>query len=284
MKNLIFAGCSFTHAPDSWAHCSNPWRDESGMDPAAQADIEKQTNAYTRTEHSANRPGETHVEKMYAQRLTAYTPDKIIDFKPEHIWDGVKKLPKDQFSINILGSGANSNTDIARNVIHFIENFSGEVDTCIFQITAFQRQTKFVEWVDVDPLDTCFVHTHYDDICFEKLQNAVETDEDEWNGIEAIEALQNLTTFCQANNIVIKYFHGWDNLPSTMMGTYFSKKYMKYISPNLLTRTNIITEGVNNLHPHSVFQYEDLHPSTLAHINFWNTIIHPYIVGGWYLR
>tara|TARA_B110000908_G_scaffold115702_1_gene135705 strand:+ start:350 stop:1186 length:837 start_codon:yes stop_codon:yes gene_type:complete len=276
MKNLIFAGCSFTHAPDSWAHCSNPWRDERNK---TQAEIEQKTKAYTRTEFGGTRQSQTHVEKMYADRLIDYPPNRIRNFKPEHIWDDVKKLPKDQFSINILGSGANSNTDIARSVIHFIENFSGEVDTCIFQITGFSRQTKFVEWVDVDPADPHYIHTHYDDICFNKLEKHQASPDDDWHCIEAIEALQNLTTFCKANNVNIKYFHGWDNRPGGASEfNYFTKKYMRYVEPNLLTSSNILDIASRTLKPNEVFQHNDGHPSTLSHKHFWNTIIYPYIV------
>jgi hypothetical protein len=43
MIRLAFSGCSFTHAPDSWAHVSNPWVHLEGK----KEEIEKRTNRYT---------------------------------------------------------------------------------------------------------------------------------------------------------------------------------------------------------------------------------------------
>ena len=41
MKKIVFTGCSFTHAPDSWAHVSNPWIYTQG----SKDEIEKRNNS-----------------------------------------------------------------------------------------------------------------------------------------------------------------------------------------------------------------------------------------------
>jgi hypothetical protein len=274
MKKIIFTGCSFTQAPDSWAHISNPWIYD---DTHNKHDIEKQNNSYTHIEFSRTDQTLIHLKDMYFSRCQAYGEEKSQNFDPTTILRRVAKLPKLKYQLHIMGSGANSNVDNVRRVIHFIENNVEDINAIIFQITADNRYNKLHDSDSEQAINNGwykdrFLFTAYDDIYFEKITEYA----NEEYMVHSIEALQNLTTFSKAHNITLKYFHGWDNFDYDNRSEYIKKKYNTYVLPNLLTETTIIDYAKHILHPNDVFQYNDLHPSTLAHRMFWNDIVYPF--------
>ena len=81
MIRLAFSGCSFTHAPDSWAHVSNPWVHLEGK----KEEIEKRTNSYTHIEFSGRvSDALEHVKEQYKYRCHAYGIGKTanLEFRP----------------------------------------------------------------------------------------------------------------------------------------------------------------------------------------------------------
>ena len=274
MKKILFTGCSFTHAPDSWAHISNPWIYDNTHDKHT---IEQQNNSYTHIEFSSTDQTLIHLKDMHYARCKEYGEEKSKNFEPADILRRVSRLPKLKYQLHIMGSGANSNVDNVRKVVHFIENDVADIDAIVFQITADNRSNKLHNF-DSEKVNSNgwhkdrFLFTKYDDIYFEKTTEHNNTD----YSVFSIEALQNLTTFAKAHNIIIKYFHGWDNFDYESRLDYIKKKYDRYVLPNLLTDTTIIDYAKHVLHPNDVFQFNDLHPSTLAHKIFWNDIVYPF--------
>ena len=278
MIRLAFSGCSFTHAPDSWAHVSNPWVHLEGK----KEEIEKRTNSYTHIEFSGRvSDALEHVKEQYKYRCDAYGIGKTANFHPDIIFKDAKLLDPSQYEINILASGANSNADNVRRMIYFIENSADKIDAIIFQITAVNRMTSLLE-----PNEKYKAHptehyqwSFYDDIVFEKQVHFHERLTDACAmEVESVESLQYLTMFAKANNIKLKFFHGWDNFdyPGTM--NYITRKYDMYVRPNLLTEDDIPNYASKFLKSRDVFQYQDAHPSTLAHILWWNDVIHPFCI------
>lgn len=276
MKKILFTGCSFTHAPDSWAHVSNPWiyTDES------KDEIQQRNNSFTHVEFLETAQTIQHYEWHYKIRCKEFGEEKSVNFKPENILNGVKHLPKEEYQIHILASGGNSNIDNVRKIIHFYENDIDDLDTIIFQITSDNRANQVRDYAKNDSrnfiyraVDHAFWYSKHDDVMFEKIPRII-------NGVEgpvlSIEALQHLVYFAKANNITLKFFHGWDNFNSNSNFKYILKKYQKYVIPNLLTPTSIIDYAKTRLAPNDVFQHDDLHPSSLSQKLFWNEVVYPY--------
>jgi hypothetical protein len=276
MIRLAFGGCSFTHAPDSWAHVSNPWAHLEGK----KEEIEKRTNSYTHIEFIGNvSHALEHVEEQYKYRCHAYGIKKTANFHPDIIFKGAKRLDPSQYEINILASGANSNADNVRRMIYFLENSVDKIDAIVFQITAVNRMTSLLEpnqKYKSNPKED-FQWSIYDDIVFEKQVHFHEQHTSDCAmEVESIESLQYLTMFAKANNIKLKFFHGWDNFPYPGTMNYVTRKYDMYVRPNLLTNDDIPNYASRFLKPRDVFQYQDSHPSTLSHILWWNDYIRPY--------
>ena len=278
MIRLAFSGCSFTHAPDSWAHVSNPWVHLEGN----KEEIEKRTNSYTHVEFSGNVfQSLEHVKQQYKQRCHAYGIGKTANFHPDIIFNDAKLLDPSQYEINILASGANSNADNVRRMIYFIENSADKIDAIIFQITSVNRMTSLLEPNEkykATP-DEQYQWSFYDDIVFEKQIHFHERYTQHCAmEVESVESLQYLTMFAKANNIKLKFFHGWDNYDYPGSMAYVWKKYDMYVRPNLLTEDDIPNYASKFLKPRDVFQYQDSHPSTLSHILWWNDVIHPFCI------
>ena len=278
MIRLAFSGCSFTHAPDSWAHVSNPWVHLEGN----KEEIEKRTNSYTHVECSGNVfQSLEHVEQQYKQRCDAYGIGKTANFHPDIIFNDAKLLDPSQYEINILASGANSNADNVRRMIYFIENSADKIDAIIFQITSVNRMTSLLEPNEKykSTPDEHHQWSFYDDIVFEKQIHFHERHTQHCAmEVESVESLQYLTMFAKANNIKLKFFHGWDNFAYPGSMDYVTRKYDMYVRPNLLTEDDILNYASKFLKPRDVFQYQDAHPSTLSHILWWNDVIHPFCI------
>lgn len=233
MRRMVFAGCSFTHSGESWAYQGQP-------------------NVRPKVEEMNSIPGDWGKHLLqeqgdnYAKR---YGVDKSI-FEPENFWKNSKELSKDQYEINIFGRGSNSNTDTARGIMHFIENYEHDIDTVVMQLSGFSRRELFTSRQEV--IDRSIVDgygnnwTQYDDATFIKHWGAIDynevlqeenpcpfrkasayfysaINEPEEYHIRAIEQLQSLTNFCKVHNIRLGYFHGWDNKPrQDHMGDYMA--------------------------------------------------------------
>tara|TARA_B100000927_G_scaffold290450_1_gene289336 strand:- start:959 stop:1798 length:840 start_codon:yes stop_codon:yes gene_type:complete len=278
MKKIVFTGCSFTHAPDSWAHVSNPWiyTDES------KDEIQKRNNSFTHVEFLETFQTIERYEQQYKIRCEKFGEEKSVNFKPENLLNGVKKLPKEEYQIHILASGGNSNIDNVRKIIHFYENDVDDIDTIIFQITVDNRANLFRDYALNDSRnfiyrakDHAFWYTKHDDVWFEKMHRIKNGHE---GPVLSIEALQHLVFFAKANNIKLKFFHGWDNFNGHSHFKYISKKYYRHVTPNLLTDSNIIDYAKTRLAPNDVFQHDDLHPSSVSQKLFWNEVVYPYLI------
>jgi hypothetical protein len=278
MKKIVFTGCSFTHAPDSWAHVSNPWIYTQG----SKDKIEKRNNSFTHVEFREIAQSMQHYEEQYKTRCEVYGEEQSENFKPENILNGIKTLPKEEYQIHILGSGGNSNIDNVRKLIHFYENDIDDIDTIIFQITADNRANLFRHFGEGDSrnpkyraVDHAFWYTRHDDVWFEKFPHIKNGHE---SPVLSIEALQHLVNFSKANNITLKFFHGWDNFNKQSPFKYILKKYQRYVEPNLLSEESIIDYAKTRLRPNDVFQHNDLHPSSISHKLFWNEVVYPYLI------
>lgn len=282
MIRLAFCGCSFTHAADSWAHVSNPWVYTEGT----KEEIEKRNNSYTHIDFQ----GDTfwsldHVKEQYQMRLHAYGSQRTKNFHPDIVFKDAKVLRPRHYEINILASGANSNADNVRRTIYFIENCADKIDAIVFQITSVSRMTSILEAnekykYNPGAQDKGYNQwSVYDDIIFEKSLHFNEQYNKVWAmEVESIESLQYLTMFAKANNIKLKFFHGWDNFDYQGSVDYIKRKYDMYVRPNLLTEDNIPSYASTMLKPRDVFQYQDSHPSTLSHILWWNDVIRPFCI------
>ena len=282
MIRLAFSGCSFTHAPDSWAHVSHPWVYPEGN----KEEIEKRNNSYTRIDFQGDVSWALdHVKEQYQQRHHAYGSQKTKNFHPDIIFKGAKVLHPSQYEINILASGANSNADNVRRIIYFIENYADKIDAIVFQITSVSRMTSILEPNQKHKYNPGAQPpgynqwSVYDDIIFEKQLHFNETlNKVSAMEVESIESLQYLSMFAKANNIKLKFFHGWDNFDYPCSMDYVTRKYDMYVRPNLLTEDDIPNYASKILKPRDVFQYQDSHPSTLSHILWWNDVIHPFCI------
>jgi len=235
MKRLVFAGCSFTHSGDSWAYSSRPLIfDTDELIPANY-------NLHVRREYMASNFSLNIVQSQHRKYLHKYGTELEL-LNPETFWNDSHPLPWDEYEINIFGMGSNSNTNTARAVMHFIENYSHTIDTVVFQISGFARRELYTSDKMVinnaKILGTEHNVSSFDDVTFIKHWGAIDynevTKEDnpdyfrksaalfyskifepEEYHIRAIESLQSLTNFCIANNIKFGYFHGWDNYPKS---------------------------------------------------------------------
>jgi hypothetical protein len=331
MKRLVFAGCSFTHSGDSWAYCGRPWNNiemHKLQEPERskfKSQIQKDKNCYTRVEWFGPTTSYDQLEnqqKKFSQKYN--TSPSLLD--PENFWKDSQQLPIDQYEINVFGRGSNSNTDTARAVMHFIENYEHNIDTVVFQITGFARRELYTSDPDIygvkeGPYRYEFNVTQYDDAHFIKHWGAIDYNEvikedppadyfrrtaahfyskifepEEYH-IRAIESLQSLTTFCEAHNIKLGFFHGWDNYPHSEWdyddrrrnidercypSEYFKKKYDRYVKPNLLSEESIISFAELNLDKKFVYDIMDNgehggHPCPLAHKLYWNKVVYPFV-------
>ena len=228
MHRLLFAGCSFTHSGDSWAYQGQP-----NVRPKVE-----ETNSIPGDwgKHLVQEQGDNYAKK--------YGVDKSI-FEPATFWANSHNLPEEQYEINIFGRGSNSNTDTARCIMHFIENYEHNIDTVVMQLSGFARRELFTSSPEaIEHANTFSGYdmnvTTYDDANFIKHWGAVNykdvlqenpppdsvrkasayfysvINEPEEYHIRAIEQLQNLTNFCKVNNIKLAYFNGWQNYPAPM--------------------------------------------------------------------
>ena len=291
MNRLVFAGCSFTHSGDSWAYQPQP-------NNKPRVEHVKDSNG-----HWGNRlliEQSEWVEKIYGITNA---------FNPEKFWINSHQLSKEDYEINIFGRGSNSNTDTARCIMHFIENYKHDIDTVVMQISGFARRELFTSSAEAIEHATTvsgdiFNVTNYDDANFIKHWGAIDYNEvkneeppadslrkasakfysvveSEEYHIRAIEQLQNLTNFCKVNNIKLAYFHGWDNMPINTT-RYFNKKYDKYVKPYLLSQDSIISYAQKHLEEKFVYDIEyngehGLHPCPLAHQLYWNDVVYPFV-------
>jgi hypothetical protein len=288
---MVFAGCSFTHSGDSWAYQPQPKNKphvEEIVDPC------EPWGDYLLREQSKL------IEKVYGIKNA---------FDPETFWANSHRLPEEQYEINIFGRGSNSNTDTARCIMHFIENYEHDIDTVVMQISGFARRELYTASADaIEHANTfsgyIFNTTNYDDATFikhhgcidlneiknEETKDALRTasarfyavaEQEEYH-IRAIEQLQSLTNFCKVHNIKLAYFHGWDNIPENTT-EYFNKKYNKYVKPYLLSQDSIISYAQKHLEEKFVYDImthnykHGGHPCPLAHQLFWNNIVYPFV-------
>ena len=292
MNRLVFAGCSFTHSGDSWAYQPQPKNT-----PHVEV-IEEPSGHWGN--HLLREQSEW-VEKLYGIKNA---------FDPEKFWTNSHKLPKEHYEINIFGRGSNSNTDTARCIMHFIENYKHNIDTVVMQLTGFARRELFTSNVEAIEHAVTFSNyifnvTNYDDANFIKHWGAIDYNEvlneeppadslrkasarfysaveSEEYHIRAIEQLQSLTNFCKANNIKLGYFHGWNNKPENTT-EYFNKKYDKYVKPYLLSQDSIISYAQKHLEEKFVYDImthngeHGGHPCPLAHQLYWNDIVYPFV-------
>ena len=233
MRRIVFAGCSFTHSGESWAYQPQP-----NNKPRVE-DLYKGKEGHWGN-HLLREQSEW-VEKIYGIKNA---------FAPETFWSNSRILPEEDYEINIFGRGSNSNTDTARCIMHFIENYEHDIDTVVMQLSGFSRRELFTSSAEaIEHANTFSGYdmnvTTYDDANFIKHWGAVNyndvlqenpppdsvrkasayfysvINEPEEYHIRAIEQLQSLTNFCKVNNIKLAYFHGWDNKPrQDHMGDY----------------------------------------------------------------
>lgn len=294
MRRMVFAGCSFTHSGDSWAYQGQP-----NVRPKVE-----ETNSIPGDwgKHLVQEQGDNYAKK--------YGVDKSI-FEPATFWANSHNLPEEQYEINIFGRGSNSNTDTARCIMHFIENYEHNIDTVVMQLSGFARRELFTSSPEaIEHANTFSGYdmnvTTYDDANFIKHWGAVNyndvlqenpppdsvrkasayfysvINEPEEYHIRAIEQLQSLTNFCKVNNITLGYFHGWDNKPENTT-EYFNKKYNKYVKPYLLSQDSIISYAQKHLEEKFVYDLQRNgdhggHPCPLAHQKYWNDIVYPFVV------
>jgi len=227
---MVFAGCSFTHSGESWAYQPQP-NNIPRVENMKPGDIDDEEHRGVWGRHLLTEQGDNYAKK--------YGVDKSI-FEPDNFFKNSKPLSENDYEINIFGRGSNSNTDTARCIMHFIENYEYEIDTVVMQISGFSRRELFTSSQEVRDnakiLDYEHNVTQYDDATFIKHWGAIDynevlqeenpcpfrkasayfysaINEPEEYHIRAIEQLQSLTNFCKANNIKLGYFHGWDNKP-----------------------------------------------------------------------
>lgn len=290
MNRSVFAGCSFTHSGDSWAYQpqpkNKPWVEEI-------VDCSETWGNHLLREQSK------WIEKVYGIKNA---------FDPATFWSNSHSLPEEQYEINIFGRGANGNTDTARCVMHFIENYEHDIDTVVMQLSGFARRELYTANADaIEHANTFSGYdrnvTTYDDANFikhgcldlntikdEETRDPLRTAsarfysvvEAEEYHIRAIEQLQSLTNFCKVHNIKLGYFHGWDNKPENTT-EYFNKKYNKYVEPYLLSQDSIISYAQKHLEEKFVYDImihngeHGGHPCPLAHQLYWNDIVYPFV-------
>lgn len=294
MRRLVFAGCSFTHSGESWAYQGQP-------------------KARPRVEEMNKEPGAwaNHILREQSDLLEKKYGIKDA-FDPLTFWPSSHKLPEKNYEVNIFGRGSNSNTDTARCIMHFIENYEHNIDTVVMQLSGFARRELFTSSAEAMEHANTFSGydlnvTTYDDANFIKHWGAIDynevlqedpapdsvrkasayfysaINEPEEYHIRAIEQLQSLTNFCKANNIKLGYFHGWDNKPKNAT-EYFNKKYDKYVKPYLLSHDSIISYAQKHLDEKFVYDImahnseHGGHPCPLAHQRYWNEIVYPFVV------
>jgi len=308
MRHVIFAGCSFTHSGDSWAYCSRPATaapiddgyltlDEVDLNGVMLFSTDYDLTNFTLTNQAA-----LH-KKHYGYHDPQYESVNFIK--------SCKLLPVEKYRICFAGNGGASNPLISRAVIDYIDNSKTPVDTIVFQITGFARKEVLVKdkdiiektikrnMNDVSVIDGVSYAKHSADLNYGIVKSENDGDifrrhcanfysfaaEAEDFHIKTLDHLQLLTQYCELHNIKLGYFHGWDNLPSDL-SDYSMKKYKKYVLPYLITDENIFSH-YNKTHPDKIHvdlevnasgeTYLGTHPNALAHRQFWNDIVEPFV-------
>lgn len=272
MRRVVFAGCSFTHSGESWAYQGQP-------------------NVRPRVEEIDPNPGswgKRLLREQYENYMKKY--GHCENLHPDIFWNNSKQLSKDEFEINIFGRGSNSNTDTARCIMHFIENYEHDIDTVVMQLSGFSRRELFTSSQEaIDHANTFSGYdknvTTYDDANFIKHWGAVDynevleenpppdsvrkasayfysvINEPEEYHIRAIEQLQSLTNFCKVNNIKLGYFHGWDNLPKEGGNTDYKADFSDHEGVNTLYFNKKYDKYVKPhlISNHSIISYAEEH-------------------------
>ena len=311
MRHVLFGGCSFTHSGDSWAHCARPLIYEPIFDGPEQLD-HFGINACTLDVRGGSL--RTTLDRLEGQRklYNQYYNCDEPEYDPTTFVRKCKVLDVDQYRICFAGEGAASNSLSARAVINYLEKHS-DVDTVVYQITGFaRREVLTLNQRDLDI--TIRERTEYDiyrlgEITYIKQPGditvqMVESEESEDKlriysayysdycadineyYIRALDQLQILSQYCKLNNIKLGYFHGWDNLPTDWLN-YCQTKYDRYVKPYLITNENILDyyrKKYPNKTPRDLEYAQDFtklilgnHPHPLAHRQFWNDIVEPFV-------
>lgn len=337
LKTFIFGGCSYTHAADSWAWNQYPRSkvfERLGDDYPPEItnwDTERgfigQYNGQKFFDQRRMTMDDMSDQKLYFfsdYYTAAYNTELIID--PAEFWSKSKKL--DNCKVHVQGHGATGPAGTIRKIMHQIHTTKEDIDAIVFQISGMSRSEVVIgpttletenehECLFIDDLEyikiwDCFGYTNTPEKYnrseyHKKLKDLIELSERGYamqSMVHNIEALMNLTLFCQQKGIKLGYFHGWDNfkrklknefahsIPGEWIGcdvpAYVDMLYGEYVEPYLIgpdiythfyektKRADLLVDGYTNKTTGEIVRGG--HPSPYAHQRYWNDIVYPFLL------
>lgn len=276
---IYTAGCSFTHSTNSWAHCDNV----RNLTVDHSADLQDRR---FEEEHS-----------YYQDRPATAEQFSELGFK----------VPNATYTN--LSSGGSSPAFQVERFLHEIKT-QGKPDVLLFQVSGLTRKFCKVDRLLPNNLigevkhqtemfggKTYFhfgaylnIKDFYDRIESVQLKEEIFSSVKELLNLtpsevidENLTALKHLATFCQHNKIKLGMFEGWTEGDSGQGDDWefsdYAKRTRKEIHQNYITLDSIMGYAKRNLKQN---EWHDLptsdHPSSLAHLLFWNSQIHPWII------
>lgn len=277
---IYTSGCSFTHSTNSWAHCDDVRNLAIDNKPYLQDFRFEEEHR-----HYSDRPA------------TAEQFSKLGN-----------KVPNAKYKN--LSSGGSSPAFQVDKFLHQVQT-NGKPDVLLFQVSGLTRKVCVLDrllredvieeiktQVEMFGGKTYFHIGMYLNIkyLYETQLQSKELRQEIFSNVkdflkitpsevidENLTALKYLVTFCKTNKIKLGMFEGWTEGDSGEGADWefsdYAKETRKEIQQNYITLESIMGYAKRNL-PEN--QWHDLptsdHPSSLAHLLFWNSQIHPWII------
>lgn len=276
VMKIYTSGCSFTHSTNSWAHC----------DDVRNLAIDHNN----------------YLQDVRFEEENRYYPDRPAT--AEQFSKLGKKIPNAKYKN--LSSGGSSPAFQVEKFIHYVQT-EGKPDVCLFQVSGLTRKVcvlhnnLFAEEIKNQSEifgNKTYIHfgtylnikDFYDNLSSKEIKGAMFDSVKDFLKLtprevidENLTALKRLVIFCKENNIILGMFEGWTEGDSGEGVDWelsdFAKETRKEIQQKYITLESILGYAKRNLKQN---EWHDLptsdHPSSLAHLLFWNSQIYPWVI------
>ena len=277
---IYTAGCSFTHSTNSWAHCDNV------------------RNLAIDNKHYLQDRRFEEEHSYYQDRPATAEQFSELGFK----------VPNATYTN--LSSGGSSPAFQVEKFIHFVQT-KNKPDVCLFQVSGLTRKVCVLDRLLSDNIieeiktqvelfgGKTYIHfgmyLNIKHLYETQLQSKELRQEIYSNGKnflkikpsevidENLTSLKRLVIFCKGNNIKLGMFEGWSEGDSGQGDDWefsdYAKRTRKEIHQNYITLDSIMGYAKRNLKQNEWYDLPTSdHPSSLAHLLFWNSQIYPWII------
>jgi hypothetical protein len=277
---IYTSGCSFTHSTNSWAHCDdvrnlaidhNNYLQDARFEEENKHYPDRPATAEQFSKLGNKVPNATYTNLSSGGSSPAFQVDKFLNEiqthgKPDVLLFQVSGLTR---KVCVLDRLLPDN--IIEEIKTQVEMFGGK--TYIHYGMYLNIKHLYQEQLQSKELRQ-EIHSNVKDIL--KLTPSEVIDEN-------LTALKHLVTYCKTNKIKLGMFEGWSE-GSVGEGadwdfSDYAKEIRKEIQQHYISSHSIMGYAKRTL-PQN--QWHDLptsdHPSSLAHLLFWNSQIHPWII------